>query len=451
MNMDTADPRDLAFAVLEALRRMNEPLPPGDALEQLFKIMYHASISREESQTICFHVIYIDPHNPDPAPPWRIVRDRWRFIPLETPLEMTLANIRKIAPASDPRSSAFAVYPDSQGRMTVWGFIDQLNQYQEFLDYDAESGPERPGLFEARIVGPGHLLATIIYEKVGDLRVNELETQTLNVLERGPILDALSPGIESLRTYVEGVAPKEDYKKKFSRFYTVIPWINTIRRILLRTNGLGHGGALLLTPDSSLVGLNVKYGLKYNRLRSALERCSAARMQQNAAWRRIAELHEAKEKFLSWKLYFGEQALHVDVDESESELEAAIWFVSLLSRVDGLVLMTPQLDVIGFGVEITFSDKPRYIQKATSVMADPASRQDIDYNSFGTRHRSMIRYCDKVPAAVGFVISQDGGVRAVTKIDETVVLWDGIRLRQEFRASSALKRRRFQDDKSPPG
>ena len=449
--MSTVDPRNLAIAVLEALRRRDEPLPPGDALEQLFQIMYYTSISREESRTICFHVIYIDPHNPDPAPPMRIVRDRWRFIPLETPLEMTLANMRKIAPASDPRSSAFAVYPDSQGRMTVWGFIDQLNQYQEFLNYDAKSGPERPGLFEARIVGPGHLLATINYERVGELLVNELRTETPNVFAPGPILDALSPGIESLRKYVEQVVPKEDYEKEIPRYFTGVPWATTIRRILLRTQGLGHGGALLLTPDTSLEGLNVKYALKYCRLRSALEDWSAAQIQRKAAWNRIVELHEAKDKFVSWKLYFKERALDVDVGESEDELEAAIWFVSLLTRVDGLVLMTPQLDVIGFGVEITFSDKPRHIQKATSTMADPGSRQDVDYNSFGTRHRSMMRYCDEVPAAVGFVISQDGGVRAVTKIDEVVVLWEDIRLRQEFKVVSTLRRKRFRDDKSPAG
>jgi hypothetical protein len=449
--MSTAHPRDLANAVLEALRKREEPLPPGDALEQLFQLMYHASISREESQTICFHIIYIDPHNPDPAPPKRIVRDRWRFISLETPLEMTLENMRKIAPASDPRSSAFAVYPDSQGRMIVWGFIDQLNRYQEFLNYDARSGPERPGLFEARIVGPGHLLATINYERVGELRVNELRTETLNVFTPGPILDALSPGIESLRKYIEQVVPKEDYEEEISQHFTVIPWVTTIRRILLRTQGLGHGGALLLTPDISLAGLNVKYGLKYNRLRSALERCSATRMQRKAAWSRIIELHEAKEKFLSWKLYFNERVLDAGVGESERELEAAIWFVSLLTRVDGLVLMTPQLDVIGFGVEITFPNKPEHIQRATSVMADPANRQDTEYNYFGTRHRSMMRYCDKIPGAVGFVISQDGGVRAVTRIDETVVLWEDIRLRQEFKVSNTLSRERFRDDKLPAG
>jgi hypothetical protein len=49
-------------------------------------------------------------------------------------------------------------------------------------------------------------------------------------------------------------------------------------------------------------------------------------------------------------------------------------------------------------------------------------------NHFGTRHRSMMRHCAAYPDSVGFVVSQDGDVRAISRVGEQIVLWDNIRL-----------------------
>jgi hypothetical protein len=40
----------------------------------------------------------------------------------------------------------------------------------------------------------------------------------------------------------------------------------------------------------------------------------------------------------------------------------------------------------------------------------------------------MMRYCYAVPGSVGFVISQDGEIRAMTRVGDDLVFWDSIRL-----------------------
>jgi len=40
----------------------------------------------------------------------------------------------------------------------------------------------------------------------------------------------------------------------------------------------------------------------------------------------------------------------------------------------------------------------------------------------------MIRYCGFNPAAVGFVVSQDGGIKAVCKVADEVLVWDKVRI-----------------------
>ena len=47
-------------------------------------------------------------------------------------------------------------------------------------------------------------------------------------------------------------------------------WINSICRILMNIQHYRHGGGLLITPQTSLDGLNVKYKICYDRLLRSL-------------------------------------------------------------------------------------------------------------------------------------------------------------------------------------
>ena len=130
---------------LELLRRGAAP-PPLEVLVELFESMYFASLKTEESKPVLFHVAYVDPRKPDPKPPKTTVHDRWSCVRLSTPIPLSSANFVKIAPASDPRTSSFAVYHDTIGGLAVWGLIDQGNSYHDYVNLHSESGPERPGL-----------------------------------------------------------------------------------------------------------------------------------------------------------------------------------------------------------------------------------------------------------------------------------------------------------------
>ncbi|HIJ87623.1 MAG TPA: hypothetical protein HPP97_08050 [Desulfuromonadales bacterium] len=130
-------------------------------------------------------------------------------------------------------------------------------------------------------------------------------------------------------------------------------------------------------------------------------------------------------------------ALNEECHESEKEVEAAIWFVALLTRIDGLVLLNRELEVIGFGVEITTAKEPLSVRKALTATAAKKARKTFNYRYFGTRHRSMMRYCDANPDSVGFVVSQDDDVRAITRVDGDVCMWENFRLLPEITPQEA--------------
>jgi hypothetical protein len=86
------------------------------------------------------------------------------------------------------------------------------------------------------------------------------------------------------------------------------------------------------------------------------------------------------------------------------------------------------LEVKGFGVEITAREEPKVVLAAGDATASADLCRPVDFTHYGLRHRSMMRYCDRTPGSVGFVVSQDGTIRALAKDGERLVLWDTIQL-----------------------
>ncbi len=55
-------------------------------------------------------------------------------------------------------------------------------------------------------------------------------------------------------------------------------------------------------------------------------------------------------------------------------------------------------------------------EEGSEITAEP-------FTGYGTRHRSAFRFVDKMEPSVAFILSQDGGIKAATKVGERVVMW----------------------------
>ncbi|MCA1619211.1 MAG: hypothetical protein LC795_07850 [Acidobacteria bacterium] len=423
-------PRDLAHAVNAELRSKSGTYPKLNILVNLFETMYYASLQTEESHLISFHLVYLDPTTPGPEPLSPITKDRWMVVQLAYSIPLTIANLIKLANASDPRTSSFAIYHDEQGHLFVWGFVDQGGSYSEYVNYEADEGIARPGSFQATIAGAGHLIAFIEMKKIAELKINALLMSVSDVLGGGPIREALQPGIKTYLQAIEAQVPANRYHdRSTSKANLVATWLRTLSRLLLRMQRYRHGGAILITPTNSLRGLNLKYELPYDRLRSALEDNAVLRIAQSYYSKKIwSDYINRDAETVPVALYLDESTVRDNLKANRRELEGTIWFLSLLTRVDGLLLLNPSLEVLGFGVEITIQKEPTSVYMSGNRSATPNSLKPIDYNHYGTRHRSMMRYCSQVPGSVGFVVSQDGDVRALTQVRGQLVMWENIKL-----------------------
>ncbi len=206
-------------------------------------------------------------------------------------------------------------------------------------------------------------------------------------------------------------------------------WFSILRRLLLRVQSLRHGGSLLVVQAGAYPDIKIKYSLHYDRVRTAALRWAEDLVRRRHLFNRefYGELEGNDLIDVIRRIGYAER----DVEETEDEIDGAIWFVSLLTRIDGAVLLTPKLEVLGFGVEILTPEGLTSVARAITSDADRTELTNVDYQEFGTRHRSVIRFCNAHPDSIGFVVSQDGDVRAITKVGGSVVYWENLRLQFE--------------------
>jgi hypothetical protein len=109
-----------------------------------------------------------------------------------------------------------------------------------------------------------------------------------------------------------------------------------------------------------------------------------------------------------------------DLDEGLFEMSHLI---AALAQVDGAVVLTKRLDILGFGAEIA-GDMPTVteVRRALDLEAESFASEIVD--DVGTRHRSAYRLSEAVPAGLAIVISQDGGVRFVNRHRGFVTYWE---------------------------
>jgi len=425
----SASPLDLARAVQANVRRSTKTNLRLRFLSELFEALFAASLKTEEGQPITCHVSYLDPENPDPTPPKRLRRDRWTYVPFSDAIPLTVPNIVKLAKATDPRSSSFVVYPGKDDTLYIWGLVDQGNSTFLFANYDTESGFARPGVFHVSIAGLAHLIAFDEFTKVAELRVNTLIQEAHDILRAGPVHELLIRAVAQMAGRVnEALGPEIGDAGASSIGFTAYEYMRSLSRLLIRAVGYGHGGAILITPDEAFDHLRTKHRIAYPRLGSAIEARALSKIQELHARAEISKHLDNKSDDIPATLYLDEAVFRDEDEDCTSEIDGAIWFISLLTRVDGLVLMTPDLTVYGFGVEITAPAEPPAVFLAGDSNGTVKNLKELPYEHYGTRHRSMMRYCSAVPGSVGFVISQDGDVRAIAHARKRLIVWDNLKL-----------------------
>lgn len=287
---------------------------------------------------------------------------------------------------------------------------------------------------------------------LGGLKAQALITREDDALESKMVSDyasaALAPFAIAITRVLDGEAGI------LSHLTSV--WATSVARLCIGLRQRRTGGAFLLTPKPSKRVLEVTHPFAYPRLRDA---AILGVLDKQYLWKveRAERALLDKKRPVPSDLVVQKGFAEADEEDRDSEMTAAVKLVASLAAVDGLVLMTPALSVAGFGVKIGSTPNVTTVYDGAAFSRRGTRARKIDPSQFGTRHGSMLRYCEHDRNALGIVVSQDGYVRLIMTVGKSLVFWDNIKLldHKNYSAHAALQEKRRREsrgrDWSPMG
>jgi hypothetical protein len=292
----------------------------------------------------------------------------------------------------------------------------------EMARHERVMGHSSPEALVVMSTRPGELSISRGDRPVLRLRDGGIVTAAQSVLLRGPVaefFDAACGVVIRNACQLSGIDqnPAEDNGLSFAHQ-------SFIESVLLYTAEREHGGTLLFVPeeitheDSRLPSrVSIKYVLPSTRPRHALVSAMAARLKHNALAERLQNRRTVRAEELEQL-----DALAGDQQTSEDAARDAARFIASLTVVDGAVVLTDTLRIIGFGAEVTASfsggDKVH-----VAHTAEATETKEVRFAEYGTWHRSAFRFVASLEPSVGFIMSQDGGVKAARQVGSRLVMW----------------------------
>jgi hypothetical protein len=198
-----------------------------------------------------------------------------------------------------------------------------------------------------------------------------------------------------------------------------------VKRIISSIRNMKHGGAIISFPLSLIQSITspnphvfVKYMFREEEPVRRLRRLTVGIMNELA---RYYGSSGGPGKVVGWSDYVA--ATSKTLLELDEALFECARFIANLAAVDGAVILTRGLDLVGFGgvVKGVFS-KENIIARA--IDAEGGQRAYERAEGVGTRHLAAYHLCKEIPDVIAIVISQDGNTSLVSWMDDFVTYWD---------------------------
>ena len=404
------------------------PLPEDTVIGELLDVCYHASFRTEENRRVRFQIAFCNK---------KIIEDEYKedlpnkifSIIFSKPREFNVKELLRLAPATDPSSVFIGVSHDGEGKLKIWGLIQIGSSWSRLLQYESGYGIPPPNVLTISSNEPGELSILRRGIIIINLRHGEVYSPVDILIQSGPIMDFFESGKLQLYQEICGRLKVKQYSRKISeRIFPIEVYIHCLEDILFNIQKRGHGGSLIVIPDSPhFEALQPKnqFSIKYpcNNFKGwdyLLEYLEIAYLKGELE----KKIPQAKLKDLK-KLYPLDEDLNDNIEQWKDAINESTKFLGSLAGVDGAVLITDRLRLIGFGVEIK-TNAPQLKKVKVANDSSGQNKKEVLIEDFGTRHRSAFRFCAKNENSVVFVISQDGGITAVKQVDSEVTIWPNI-------------------------
>lgn len=335
----------------QAVAHPPETIPPVEQLAHLVQTAFWASLEKEEGRPLYFTVNYMAP---EPSGK--------RLIAFDEPLPYEGQTLIKLAPAIGATDAALLVAPVEQGRLKIWGVRDR------------SLAP-----LSIKVIDPGSVIIKFKETNIAAISRSEAVHIRDPLLTRSSVIWSRFGAGEAGAEYDQWADPR----------------INAILETVKRMRNLRHGGTLIIVPAGSQWRDSVKLPITYSGgglfspFQESIPKLRELRQQTGHTW---------AEEMYWWTV-----------------TTEACRMLSHLTAVDGALLLTYELEIIGFGAKL--QPAPTSVEPAQIFNVDPLDHDDwirrvTLMQLGGTRHQSAARFVADQREAIAFVVSQDGDVSA---------------------------------------
>jgi hypothetical protein len=409
-------------------------IPDARILQRLLEVAYHTSFMTDETRPARFSLMYCSPRQ------W----ENYLKSPMGRPYSRNYARVscsfdeitmRRLCQAVDSNRVSIVVQDANVGlrrprapQLEISGLLDRGSAWSRAERGESRFPVELPPFLTLITSGPG----TISLHRSGKLLLGLTHGKIVlrggQSLADGPIPDFFHESAEALEAEVRSTTGHAKYDLVAGTAESPTELLfRCVRRILLKIKDAGHGGTLIIVPDEIQVydpRLTQRLRIKYN--------CSNDRV-----WKVLIELHETDASWNALLMSVGNEGEYCKKDFVldaiqlrsmltwlNTALDDSLTFIADLARVDGAVVITDRLRVLGFGAEVIVG--PGGLGHVVDQSANGVFKQTVSIDDFGTRHRSAFRLCSNYESALAFILSQDGGIRAAQRIGKDLAFWPNL-------------------------
>lgn len=379
--------------------RCDEPdkEPPDlEALRAVIETAFLASLKKEEGRSLEFSLALVTQEEIEAVNQAHPFGSTQVIMRLHQPLPLDVESITKIAGAFNKNTTALAVEPaqsEFASPYQIWGALFY--------------GPTTNLFNEVSIGGPGFTTLRpdcliVTTASTGSLALSRLG-HLLGHFESGQFTRSVPSPFTSkaMGNYI--IAAVQKNKGWDPKFFYWHVYVEALELVLAEASSQGHGGTIILIPTDKV---GTAMGLFQPTYSFTGDFGIGYLMDQTvASLRNRSLIGDSSKRLLSQRL----EAL------------------AQLASIDGALIITTEWQMMAFGAKLS---APRWAKNiAIGPDAFGGGGGVFERSRLGMRHNSTIDFIGACPAAIGFVISEDGPIRGFAKQDEeTILCWPDCRV-----------------------
>lgn len=388
--------------------------PSTDQLAQILETAFSASMETEEGRSVRFGLLLLknDEINEKDFGIARFAESRL----------LSVAEIRRLAPATN-LSSTFIAIEQSDDGPRIWGTVDAGSEWTHFRRGEESSGIGLPSGLVITASAPGSISIRFSDSLLFSAEHGQVARSSSNILKFGPVHEFFRPVLQQLVREAfpdrEELALDEHFLVSYGGEY-----LRFLARTLQYAEELAHGGTLAVLREDAL-RIRDLATIKYETVRFEAWKDLVENLRSIFSEIELGKVISAAPQVEQASLQAWREASRERRKVSQRLVDLSR-FLARLTQVDGALVITDRLRILGFGAVIKdLSNAPPTVRSCWNERCDTFLEQRSEV--YGTRHRSAMGLCREMDCVV-FVLSQDGGVRALKSVEDHVLLWPSVSL-----------------------